>query len=85
MIFVFPKENYQTFWMKNTPLSLDILWISSQNKIVHIEENTTPYSLKHLESPYPCRYVLELNAGSSKRHHLQKGMGVSLPRGLDTL
>lgn len=63
MLFQFPTAGEQAFWMKNTPSSLDIIYIAPDGRIVSIAKYTTPQS----ETTYPSRGaangVLELNAG----------------------
>ena len=63
MLFQFPASGEQAFWMKNTPSSLDIIYIAPDGRIVSIAKYTTPQS----ETTYPSRGaangVLELNAG----------------------
>ena len=77
MLFIFEQEQPLSFYMKNTQLSLDILFIDSAKKIVDIHKNTTPYSLKNVISSAPAQYVLELNAGSCDRLNIQNGMAIS--------
>lgn len=71
MLFVFEAEKYHGFWMKNTPLSLDIIWLDSNFKIVHIVTGTTPYSTEPLRPNQPARYVLELKAGQVEQYELR--------------
>ena len=63
MLFVFPKEANLAFWMKNTLLSLDMLFIRSDGSISTIEPNTVPLSTSPIASTEPVLAVLELNAG----------------------
>lgn len=63
MLFIFPDEEIRSFWMKNTILPLDMLFINSERRIVTIHKNTTPYSEQSYRSTQPAKYVLELNAG----------------------
>lgn len=73
MFFVFPYEEPRSFWMKNTRIPLDILYISTELEIVSIAENAVPYSLKSLPSEGPAKYVLELNGGFCQKHNVKKG------------
>ena len=73
MLFVFETSEAHTFWMKNTPLPLDILFIAKDGKIVAIAENTTPFSLKAIPSRVPAERVLEVNAGYVKRNAIEVG------------
>ena len=65
MLFVFDREDHHLFWMKNTPISLDILWLDRGRRVVHIEASVPPCK----EDPCPlyrpkapALYVLELKA-----------------------
>ena len=79
MLFVWPKEDYRSFWMKNTPLSLDILFFSSELTLVSLYENTVPFSVRHLPSDKPARYVVELKAGQAELHGMKTGSLLILP------
>lgn len=70
MLFVFEEENIYPFWMKNTLIPLDILWINSQKEIVFIYKNAQPcfYEPCPLINPrVKARYVLEIRGGSSEK------------------
>jgi len=67
MLFVDEEESMQSFWMRNTPLPLDILFVRADGRIVNIVERTTPYSDENINSTAPAQYVLEVRAGTSKR------------------
>lgn len=73
MIFDFGRNQLTSMWMRNTILPLDMLFISDERIIVKIAENTTPYSLDIISSDVPARYVLEVNAGISKKLSLAVG------------
>jgi len=82
MLFVFAEEKPRSFWMKNTPLSLDIIFFDSSGKLVSISPDTRPYSERSIASGAPARYVLEVVAGFSSRHGLRVGDRATLPPGL---
>lgn len=63
MIFPYDGTTAQSFWMKNTPLSLDIIYIGPDGRISNIAANTTPYSLQPVYSVGPVLGVLELVGG----------------------
>jgi len=63
MLFQFPDEAERSFWMRNTPSSLDIIYIAGDGRIVSIAANTTPYSDMGIPSYGPARGVLEVRAG----------------------
>jgi hypothetical protein len=73
MIFLFAAEAPQTFWMKNTPIPLDMIFINRDRRIVGIIEQTVPYSLESRSVKAPSQYVLEINGGLAKRHGIQTG------------
>jgi uncharacterized membrane protein (UPF0127 family) len=67
MLFVFDDEYPRSFWMKNTPLSLDILFFDAEGRWVSSQLSTTPFSTKSLPSGLPALYALEILAGESER------------------
>lgn len=73
MFFVFNEEGPRSFWMKNTFLSLDILFINAQREVVFIVPNTIPFSEESIPSPIPAQYVLELNAGMTAQKGIKVG------------
>jgi len=73
MIFLFPAETEQTFWMKNTPIPLDMIFIDHERKIVGIVEQTVPFSLDARSVGKPSQFVLEINGGLTKRYGIQAG------------
>jgi hypothetical protein len=79
MLFVFDAEQERSFWMSNTPISLDILYIRSDATIVSIASRTTPYSEKTIPSRGPARYVLEVPGGWAERHGVKPGDRLTLP------
>lgn len=76
MIFLFDNEEPRSFWMKNTPLSLDIIYINSDRQIVRIHQNTTPFSERQIPSEQPAQYVVEVNGGYTVNHDIREGMYV---------
>ena len=77
MIFLFPSQSEQTFWMKNTPIPLDMIFINRELKIVGIVEQTVPFSLDPRSVGKPSQYVLEINGGLTKRNGIQPGDSVT--------
>ena len=73
MLFVWKKEAYRNFWMKNTPTSLDILFFDGDGKFLNVVEKTKPFSIDNIQSSEPSQYVLELIAGSSKIYNIYSG------------
>jgi len=76
MIFLFPAPSVLSFWMKNTPLPLDMIFIGSGGKIVGIVEQTVPFSLDSRSVPAASQFVLEINGGLSKRLGIRAGDSV---------
>jgi len=70
MLFVFSEEDYHSFWMKNTPSPLDILYVDGFGKIVRIYENTEPYSEESIPSGELAQYVVEVKGGFCSVHHI---------------
>lgn len=79
MLFLFPREAPLSFWMKNTPLPLDIIYINAARTVVSIAANTTPFSEEPLPSAGPAQFVLEVNAGFCQKHGIIVGARVDLP------
>jgi uncharacterized membrane protein (UPF0127 family) len=73
MLFIFPGEEYRSFWMANTPLSLDIIFVNKAGSIVTVQRNTVPYSEESIPSTAPATYVVEVNAGFCDRHGVREG------------
>lgn len=81
MLFVFPDERERRFWMKNTLIPLDMVFVSSNLTIIHIVENAQPCKKD------PCRiygsngnaqYVIEVNSGFCKKHKIRKGNTIEI-------
>ena len=79
MLFVFGHARERTFWMKNTPLPLDIIYIDGDGNVVSIAEHTTPYSTASIPSHGGAKYVLEVNAGYAHDHGVRAGSKIELP------
>ena len=77
MLFLNEVEEERVFWMKNTPLSLDLLFINATNQIVSMKTNQPPYTLDPIPSEVPAQYVLEMKAGFADRYGLRTGMRVT--------
>lgn len=73
MLLVYEAEGTVAIWMKNTYLSLDILFIRGDGRIVHIVEGAAPLSTEPMVSPVPVRAVLELPAGTAARLGIRRG------------
>jgi uncharacterized protein len=73
MLFIFQNVQPQSFWMKNTHIPLDIIYVDSNKKIVSIQKNTRPYSEESLPSYGDVQYVVEVNAGYTDLHGIKVG------------
>ncbi len=78
MLFIFGEAQAWTFWMKNTKIPLDILWLNEQKQIVHIESNVpictlTGDACPQYQSNQPAMYVLELRGGRATALKLTRG------------
>lgn len=79
MLFDFGAPQEIAMWMKNTYISLDMLFIAEDGIIRRIAENTVPFSLDAIPSRGPVRFVLEVPAGSAARLGLKAGDRVRHP------
>lgn len=73
MIFMFPQPDHQVFWMHNTILPLDMVFIRADRTILGIVQNARPETDDQREVPGDSQFVLELNGGYANRHHLAAG------------
>ena len=73
MLFIFDKEEPLSFWMANTPLPLDIMYVNADSVIVSIYHSTTPFSEKGLPSGDPAKYVVETNGGYAITYGIEEG------------
>lgn len=79
MLFDFTPEQPVSMWMKNTYISLDMIFIASDGRIIRIAENTEPESLKTISSGGPAKGVLEVIAGTAKKLGIRPGDRVAHP------
>ena len=73
MIFLFPSESHHSFWMKNTPIPLDMIFISRDQKIVGIVERAVPFSTDSRLVPAASQFVLEINGGLAGHYGVKVG------------
>ncbi|HVT14495.1 MAG TPA: DUF192 domain-containing protein [Fimbriimonadaceae bacterium] len=78
MIFVFPDSTQRSFWMDNTILALDIIYISEHKVVLNIQEGK-PFDKTSLPSIGNAMYVLEMKQGSAKRLGIKPGMQIAIP------
>jgi uncharacterized membrane protein (UPF0127 family) len=79
MLFLFERSQYVAFWMKDTYLSLDVIFIRADGVVVNVAENTRPLTIDQIPSVAPVKAVLELLAGTSARIGLVAGNRVLHP------
>lgn len=73
MLFVFDEEEIQSFWMKNTYIPLDMLFVNADNEIITIHVNTAPLKEWNYASSQPALYVVEVNAGYCAQKQITEG------------
>ena len=81
MLFVFEGDGYHSFWMKNTLIPLDIIWINSSQEIVYIERNAQPCTPDYCPLIVPwtyASYVLEINGGLCDEYDINAGDKVNI-------
>lgn len=76
MLFVFPETGEVSFWMKNTLIPLDMIFIDERGIIAHIHENAIPHDRTSIISTVPVRYVLEINGGQVSKNGIEVGSTV---------
>lgn len=79
MLFDFHQEQNVSFWMQNTYISLDMIFIRADGRILRIAENTEPLSTRLVPSGGPVRAVLEVIAGTSRKLGIAPGDRVASP------
>lgn len=80
MLFIFDSSGDYPFWMKNTLIPLDIIWISKDKKVVDIKENAKPCRSEMCETYSPksdAKYVLEINGGLANKYKIKVGDALS--------
>ncbi len=73
MLFIFKNYKAHRFWMKNTVIPLDIIYLDSSRMITKIYKSTIPFSEKGLPSEVPVKYTIEVNAGFTEKYGIDEG------------
>lgn len=76
MLFIFNKDDYWAFWMKNTYVPLDMIWLDTTRRVVHIVKNARPVRgdvIAHYVSAIPARYVVEAHTGFCEKNNIRLG------------
>lgn len=68
MLFIFDRQETQSFWMANTPLALDIMFVNADSQVVTVAKYTRPMSQVSVTSTAPAKYVVETPAGFADRY-----------------
>lgn len=76
MLFVFPREEQQSFWMKNTLIPLDMVFIRADRTILGVVVEAEPQTLSPRSVPGRSQYVLELRGGTAPRRGIEAGQTV---------
>jgi uncharacterized protein len=76
MLFVYEQPQPIGMWMKNTFISLDMVFVAADGKVINVAEKTEPHSLKTIESSGDAVGVIELKAGTAAKLHIAKGARV---------
>ncbi|UCD17087.1 MAG: DUF192 domain-containing protein [Candidatus Zixiibacteriota bacterium] len=77
MLFIFAREEPRSFWMRNTHIPLDIIFVNARKEIVSIHKNAIPYSQEEFHSGAPSLYVVEVDSGFVDRHSIKPGGRIS--------
>ncbi len=77
MLFIFETPNTPQFWMKDTKMPLDMVFIAADGTVEGIHENAVPYSLTPIPAPAPILAVLEISGGTAKTLGIAKGSTVN--------
>ena len=76
MLFIFDDIRERFFYMKNTKIPLDLIYINENKHIVSFQKNAKPYDESSLPSELPAKYVLEINAGLVKKLNIKTGNNI---------
>jgi len=79
MLFDFRRDQEVSFWMQNTYIPLDMIFIRGDGRVLRIEENTEPLSTRMIPSRGPVRAVLEVIGGTSRKLGIAPGDRVAAP------
>ena len=77
MVFLFEEEEHQSFWMKNTLISLDIMFVNRSGTIIGIVHNAEPMTTTPRNVPGISQFVIEMTGGYARQYGIQKGTQVT--------
>jgi uncharacterized membrane protein (UPF0127 family) len=78
MLFVYPSEDQHPFWMKNTHIPLDMIFIGANRRIVGVVQNAEPMTTERRAVDLPSQFVLEVNGGFFEAHGMRTGTPVRI-------
>ena len=78
MLFVFDHPEVLGFWMKNTHIALDIIYLDAEGRVLTIKQ-MKPLDEKSVSSERPAKYAIEINAGMAKTASVREGDVIHLP------
>ncbi|WP_430464479.1 DUF192 domain-containing protein [Tabrizicola sp.] len=73
MLFVFPAPKHATFWMKDTPIGLDIIFVDVTGRVLRVHENAVPMSEALIDGGPDVAFALEINAGLARPMGIEPG------------
>jgi uncharacterized membrane protein (UPF0127 family) len=76
MLFLFEHSEPLKFWMKNTYIPLDMIFMNEARRVVYVEENAEPLTTVQRGPDVDCRYVLEVPGGWARAHGVEPGVAV---------
>lgn len=82
MLFLFDRAEQQGFWMRRTHISLDIIYVGTDKKVVSIQKYAAPFSEETLPSFKPAQYVVEVNAGFCDQFGIKEGTQIDWQLGI---
>lgn len=80
MLFIFDSAQPQTFWMRNTPGSLDMIFVDADRNVLNVASHTTPMSDQLYSSAGPAKFVVEAKAGFADRFGIRPGYSIRWKR-----
>lgn len=73
MLFIYPQAEPRSFYMKNTSIPLDIIFMSADTAVINIKENAIPFDETSIPSSAPAKFILEIKGGKSEAWNINEG------------
>ena len=80
MLFVYERPQFVAFWMKNTPIPLDMIFADARGQVMHVHQNAVPFDETSIEGGEGIQYVLEINGGLAERLGIVQGSEMRHPQ-----